>query len=123
MIIKLLKMNINCHQDNFPDSGKSVQSTNYHQEQYTKHVKKYGIESVSFSEESIVIDRSKCSKCYRLPKYECNLLGRGKFLCFEHAQRFLDKNSSLLADFWFVVPLIPDLQGEIKNKEVESKLT
>nr|QBK91267.1 MAG: hypothetical protein LCPAC202_02410 [Pithovirus LCPAC202] len=114
-------MNVNCHQDGFPDSGRTVQKSNYHQEQYTKHVKKYGIDSVSFGKETTVVDRSKCSKCDLLPKYECNLLGRGKFLCFGHAQRFLDKNSSLLADFWFVIPLISDLQGE--NKEVESKAT
>ncbi len=77
----------------------------YHQEEYTKHVKKYGIDIVFYPEKSSSGSQEKCSKCDQPPQYECNLLGQGKFLCSEHAKRFLAKNSSLPADLWFAVEI------------------
>ena len=121
-------MDAKCHQQNIIERSLTEDDisvgTNYHQNQYTKHIKKYGIYHISFTSEPTLVDRSKCSKCDDPTEYECNMLGRGKFLCFEHAQRFLDKNSSFLPDFWFVVPILLDLLGERKKKkEVESRPT
>ncbi len=77
----------------------------YHQEQYAKHVKKYGIDFVSYPERTSSSTREKCSKCDQPPQYECNLLGQGKFLCPGHTKRFMAKNSSLPANLWFAVKM------------------